>query len=66
MKPYTESTVSWENAEKSAERNNVQVYPQSLIIMEDGLWVLNDLRVGNDNVLKEMDSKDDILFKVPE
>ena len=62
----TELTVSWENAGKSAKRNNVQVFPQSLIIMQDGLWVLNDLRVGNDNVLKEMDSKDDILYRVPE
>ena len=62
----TELTVSWENAGKNAGRNNVQVFPQSLIIMQDGLWVLNDLRVGNDNVLKEMDSKDDILYRVPE
>ena len=38
-----------------------------MIIMNDGLWVLNDLRIRNDNdVRKEMDSKDDVLYKVPE
>ncbi len=62
----TELTLPREDAGKTAEQGNVQVLPQSLIIMEDGLWVLNDLRVSNDNVLKEMDSKEDILYKVPE
>lgn len=62
----TELTLPREDAGKTAEQGNVQVLPQSLIIMEDGLWVLNDLRVCNDNVLKEMDSKEDILYKVPE
>lgn len=60
----TELTVSREDA--PSDQDHLQVMPQSLIIMEDGLWVLNDLRVSNDNVLKEMDSKDDILYKVPE
>ena len=40
--------------------------PQSLIVMDDGLWVLNDLRIQDDNALKEMDSKEDVLYKVPE
>ena len=62
----TELTLPREDAGKTAEQGNVLVLPQSLIIMEDGLWVLNDLRVSNDNVLKEMDSKEDILYKVPE
>ena len=60
----TELTVSRED--DPSDQDHLQVMPQSLIIMEDGLWVLNDLRVSNDNVLKEMDSKDDILYKVPE
>lgn len=60
----TELTVFRED--DPSDQDHLQVMPQSLIIMEDGLWVLNDLRVSNDNVLKEMDSKDDILYKVPE
>ena len=62
----TELTIPREDAGKNAQKSNVQVLPQNLIIMEDGLWVLNDLRVYDDHVLKEMDSKDDILYKVPE
>ena len=39
---------------------------ESLIVMDDGLWVLNDLRIQDDNALKEMDSQEDVLYKVPE
>ncbi len=62
----TELIVPCEDAGEEADQSNTQVIPQGLIIMEDGLWVLNDLRITDDNVLKEMDSKEDILYKVPE
>ena len=62
----TELILPWEESGRSEDRSKAQVLPQNLIIMEDGLWVLNDLRVSNDDVLKEMDSKEDILYKVPE
>ena len=60
----TELTVSREDA--GPDQGLVQVMPQGMIIMNDGLWVLNDLRIMNDDVRKEMDSKDDVLYKVPE
>ena len=60
----TELTISQEDA--NSDQDHVLVMPQSLIIMNDGLWVLNDLRISNDDVRKEMDSKDDVLYKVPE
>ncbi|MBR3429859.1 MAG: hypothetical protein IKG87_07165 [Clostridia bacterium] len=60
----TELTVSREDA--GSNQTLVQVMPQGMIIMNDGLWVLNDLRIRNDkDVRKEMDSKDDVLYKVP-
>ena len=60
----TELTVSREDA--GSNQALVVVVPQGMIIMNDGLWVLNDLRIRNDeDVRKEMDSKDDSLYKVP-
>ena len=62
----TELTVPREDAGAVSDKDTVAVMPQSLIVMDDGLWVLNDLRIQDDNALKEMDSKEDVLYKVPE
>ena len=42
-------------------------YGSQLIPTESGLWVLKDIRMIRDgkNVLKEMDSVDEVLFKLP-
>ena len=55
-----------EDAKASSNEDNVEVIPLGMLIMEDGLWTLYDIRIENTNILKEMDSVDDILYKVPE
>ena len=40
----TELTVPREDAGAVSDKDTVAVMPQSLIVMDDGLWVLNDLQ----------------------
>ena len=62
----TELAVPREDAGAVSDKDVIEVSPHGMIVMTDGLWILNDLRIPDDNVLKEMDSKEDILYKVPE
>ena len=55
-----------EDAKPLSNEDNVEVIPHGMLIMEDGLWTLYDIRIENAVILKEMDSVDDILYKVPE
>ena len=62
----TELLIPREDAKPLSNEDNVEVIPHGMLIMEDGLWTLYDIRIENTNILKEMDSVDDILYKVPE
>ena len=62
----TELLIPREDAKPLSNEDNVEVIPHGMLIMEDGLWTLYDIRIENAVILKEMDSVDDILYKVPE
>ena len=38
----------------------------TFVTMPDGLWMLRDIVIKNDNHMNEMDSRDVVLFKIPE
>ena len=49
-----------------AGADKIENYGGSFVIMPDGLWSLRDISVAGDDLLPEMDSRDEVLIKVPE
>ena len=38
----------------------------TFVTMPDGLWMLRDIMIENDDLMKKMDSREVFLFKIPE
>ena len=62
----TKLLIRKEDLDVPAGADKIENYGGSFVIMPDGLWSLRDIWVEGHNHLQEMDSRDEVLFKVPE
>ena len=62
----TELKINLEDLNIQADQGKIENVGGSFVTMPDGLWMLRDILIENDNHMKEMDSRDVFLFKIPE
>ena len=62
----TELIINPEDLNIQADQGKIENVGGSFVTMPDGLWMLRDIMIENDNHMKEMDSRNEILFKIPE
>jgi len=62
----TERMIKKEDLNIQADQEKIENVGGSFVTMPDGLWMLRDILIENDNHMKEMDSRDVVLFKIPE
>lgn len=62
----TELIINPEDLNIKADQGKIENVGGSFVTMPDGLWMLRDIMIENDNHMKEMDSRNEILFKIPE
>ena len=62
----TELIINQEDLNIQVDQGKIENAGGSFVTMPDGLWMLRDILIENDNHMKEMDSRDIFLFKVPE
>ena len=58
--------INPEDLNIQADQGKIENVGGSFVTMPDGLWMLRDIMIENDNHMKEMDSRNEILFKIPE
>ena len=62
----TELLIRKEDLDLPAGTDKILNYGGSFVIMPDGLWSLRDIWVEDHDLLPEMDSRNEVLFKIPE
>ena len=62
----TELMIKNEELDIHADQENIENVGGTFVTMLDGLWMLRDIVIESDDHMKEMDSRDVILFKIPE
>lgn len=62
----TELMIKKEDLNIQADQEKIENVGGNFVTMSDGLWMLRDIVIENDNHMKEMDSRDVFLFKIPE
>ena len=62
----TELKINQEDLNIQADQEKIENVGGSFATFPDGLWMLRDILIENDNHMKEMDSRDVVLFKIPE
>lgn len=62
----TELVIRREDLNIQADQGKIENVGGSFATFPDGLWMLRDILIENDNHMKEMDSRDVVLFKIPE
>ena len=62
----TELMIKKEDLNIQAGQEKIENVGGNFVTMSDGLWMLRDIVIENDNHMKEMDSRDVFLFKIPE
>ena len=61
----TELVIPWEDATGATAKDPVEAFNNGIFIAGDKLWSLYEIRIENDDVRKEMDSSDPVLYQVP-
>ncbi|MBR3429861.1 MAG: hypothetical protein IKG87_07175 [Clostridia bacterium] len=62
----TELMIKNEELDIHADQEKIENVGGTFVTMLDGLWMLRDIVIESDDHMKEMDSRDVILFKIPE
>ena len=62
----TELIIKKEDLNIRADQEQIENVGGSFVTMPDGLWMLRDISIEKSNHMEKMDSRDVILFKIPE
>jgi len=62
----TELMIKNEELDIHTDHAKIENIGGTFVTMPDGLWMLRDIVIKNDNHMNEMDSRDVVLFKIPE
>ena len=62
----TELIIKKEDLNIRADQEQIENVGGSFVTMPDGLWMLRDISIEKSTHMEKMDSRDVILFKIPE
>ena len=62
----TELMIKNEELDIHTDHAKIENIGGTFVTMPDGLWMLRDIVIESDDHMNEMDSRDVVLFKIPE